>query len=136
LTSWLSGPLAAILAAVLLPLLFVASYRWPRAMLVVSAIAPFADPLVLGLLIGPLLSPAVRFFSEALLAVVGTAVVLRAWRQGTLLGAFRHPLTWWLGAFVLIAAVSAVLNGVPILIAVAGVVFTVDAVALFYLPRM
>jgi len=42
LTSWLSGPLAAILAAVLLPLLFVASYRWPRAMLVVSAIAPFA----------------------------------------------------------------------------------------------
>lgn len=136
LSSWLSGPLAFILAAVLLPLLFVASYRWPRAMLVVSAIAPFADPLVLGLLIGPALSPALRFFSEGLLAVVGLGVMVRAWRQGTLLTAFRHPLTWWLAAFILVAAASAILNGVPILIAVAGVVFTVDALALFYLPRM
>jgi len=136
LSSWLSGPLAVTLAAVVLPFLFAASYRWPRAMLVVSAIAPFADPLVLGLLIGPLLSPAFRFFSEGLLTLVGLAVMLRAWRQGTLLTAFRHPLTWWLAAFVLIAAASAVVNGVPILIAVAGVVFTVDAVALFYLPRM
>lgn len=136
ISSWLYGPAAIGLGALALPFVFAVAYRWPRAMLVVSAIAPFADPLVLGLVIGPPLSPAIRFFSEGLLAVVGLAVTLRAWRERTLLAAFRHPLTWWLAAFLLVAAASAVLNGVPILIASAGVVFTVDAVALFYLPRM
>jgi putative inorganic carbon (HCO3(-)) transporter len=134
--SWFNGPAAIVLACLALPIVFLAAYRWPMPMLAVTAVAPFADPVLLGLLLGPPLQPGIRFFSEGLLVVVGLAVVARAWRERTLVGAIEHPLTWCLAAFLLLAAASAIVNRVPISVAAAGVVFTVDAVALFYLPRM
>ena len=39
-------------------------------------------------------------------------------------------------AFIAVAAVSAVLNGVPAHIAAIGLIFTIDAAACFYLPRL
>ncbi|MDP9244971.1 MAG: O-antigen ligase family protein, partial [Chloroflexota bacterium] len=136
IASWLNGPAAIVLTALAVPVVFLAAYRWPRALLITTAVAPLADPVLLGMVIEPPLEPGIQYFAEGLLAMVGLAVVVRAWRERTLLNAIEHPLTWFLAAFLLLAAASALVNSVPIPIAVAGVVFTVDAVALFYLPRM
>src|SRR5690606_33882697 len=59
-----------------------------------------------------------------------------AWRDGSLVPALRHPVVVFVAAFALVGAVSAVVNGVPPLVAVAGIGFTIEAVALFVLPRM
>jgi putative inorganic carbon (hco3(-)) transporter len=69
--------------------------------------------------------------------VVATLAV--AWigaRRGTLVGALRHPVSLALGVFVAVTLLSAVVNVVPPQVAGAGLLFTLDAAILFYLPRM
>jgi O-antigen ligase len=140
--------LAAIVGAQLAPALFFAagvlllgmlaylSWHWPRAMLVLLILAPLLDRFLISLAIPAGLRPATTYASEALLLVVGVAVTVAAARSRQLIPALRHPVVAGLCAFAVIGAASAVLNGVPPAVAMAGLVFTLDAAVLFVLPRL
>jgi O-antigen ligase len=129
---------AFLLAGIgLLLLLGLASLRWPRAVLVVVVLSPALVDLYAGQRLLPeALQPVARFFSEALLLALAIALALVAARRGTLLAALRHPFTLALGVFLLISLISAGANGVSPVVTVAGLLFTLDATILFYLPRM
>jgi O-antigen ligase len=112
------------------------SYRHPRAMLAAVVFTPIVDRYLVSLLIPQSLHGVTNYVSEALLLLVAVSIGVRAWRDGTLLPALRHPVVAFVAAFALVGGISAVVNGVPPLIAVAGIGFTIEAVALFALPRM
>jgi O-antigen ligase len=121
----------------LLLLLGLASLRWPRALLVVTVMSPALVDLYAGQRLLPeALHPVARFFSEALLVALTAALALVAARRGTLVAALRHPFTLALGVFLVVGLLSAVANAVTPVVAVAGLIFTLDATILFYLPRM
>ena len=122
-------------AAILLALAYL-SYLHPRPMLVALVFTPIVDRYLVSLLIPASLHGITNYLSEALLLLVAVSIGLRAWRDGTLLPALRHPVVAFVAAFALVGAISAVVNGVPAVIAVAGIGFTIEAVALFVLPRM
>ena len=123
-------------AAALLVLLGLAALRWPRAMLVALVLSPALVDLYAGQrLIPPAAQPVTRFFSEGLLLAVAAALAWAAVRKGTLLAALRHPFTAALAIFLAISVVSAVANAVPPEVAAAGLIFTLDAAVLYYLPR-
>ncbi len=122
-------------AGILLVVAFL-GHRHPRSALVAVVLMPIVDRYLVGLLVPASLRTTTGFLSEALLVVVAASIGLRAWRQGSLLPALRHPAVVLVAAFALVAAASAALNGVPPPIAVAGIGFTIEAVALFVLPRM
>ena len=126
----------ASLAVVLLALIAYSSVRWPRTVLVLVAMSAILDRYVVAGLLPTSYGVATHITSETLLAVSGLTIAWTSWRAGTFFSAFRHPTTFFLGLFLLLAAVSTVVNRVPITQAVAGLIFTVDAVALFYLARM
>ncbi|HEX2883706.1 MAG TPA: O-antigen ligase family protein [Candidatus Limnocylindria bacterium] len=112
-----------------------ATVRWPRAIIVVVVLAPILDRYIVSGLLPPEVVQLAQFLSEGLLLVVGVTLAVRAWRSGTLAPALRHPVTYLLGAFVVLGAVSALLNGVPPHVAAIGLLFTLDAAVLFFLPR-
>jgi O-antigen ligase len=112
------------------------AWRWPRAALVGVALSPFVDRYLISLVLPPAQQAAIPYLSEALLAVVAAVVLVEAARHGKLASGFHHPTLWLLAGFALAAAMSALVNGVPPAVAVAGIVFTVDAAALFVLARM
>ena len=120
----------------LLAILALATLRWPRAMLVVVVLAPIVDRFVIAPLISPQIGSVAQYFSEALLAVVGTVLLAVSLRDGRLMPAIRHPATIALTGFVGLGVVSALINGVPLLAVAAGFFYTLDAVALFYLCRL
>jgi O-antigen ligase len=113
-----------------------AARTWPRAALGTVALSAILDRYVVAGLLPPSLGIVTHLLSESLLAVVGLVLTIHAWREGRLIDALRHPATAFLGVFAVLAVASAVLNGVPAPQAAAGIAFTVDAVALFYLARM
>jgi O-antigen ligase len=151
--SWSAGlavalMLAAIAGAHVAPALFFAAgslllgllaylcWGWPRAMLVVLILAPLIDRFLISLAIPASLQPATTYASEALLVVVGLIVAVAAARSGRLLPAMRHPALGGLAAFAAVGTLSAALNGVPAGVALAGLIFTLDATVLFVLPRL
>jgi putative inorganic carbon (HCO3(-)) transporter len=132
-----SSPAAFILCGLALTVLVgVAAIRWPRTAIVVVVLSPIMDRYIVADMLPPELASASHYLSEGLLLTVGLILAARALREGTLLGAFRHPVTAAFIAFSAIAVVSATLNGVPPHIALIGIVFTIDAAALFFLPRL
>ena len=54
----------------------------------------------------------------------------------TLVGALAHPFSGALALFLLAPVVSAAVNAVPPQVAATGLIFTLDAAVLLYLPRM
>jgi O-antigen ligase len=110
--------------------------RWPRAAIVVVVLSPVLDRYVVADLLPAPLGTAAHYLSEGLLLVLAVVLGVRAALDGRLVGAFRHPVTAALIAFAAIGALSALLNGVPVHVAVIGLVFTLDAAALFFLPRL
>ena len=114
----------------------IASLRWPRPVLVVVTLGPVLDRYLAPGLLGPDTVTLAHLLSEALLVAVGLTLVLQSAQRGTLVVAVRHPTVALAAAFVLLAAISAVANGVPTVQAVAGIGFTMDAVALFLLARI
>lgn len=122
-------------AGILLVLAYL-SYRHPRPMLVAVVFTPIVDRYLVSLLIPESLHGVTNQLSEALLLLVAVSIGARAWRDGTLVPALRHPVIAFVAAFAAVAALSAAVNGVPPLVAVAGIGFTIEAVALFVLPRM
>lgn len=121
---------------VLVALVALASARWPRAVLVGVVLSPILDRYIAPGLLAPSAETLAHFLSEALLSAVGVVLLIQAVRRGTLRGAFWHPAFLLTLAFVALAAVSAVVNRVPIGQAIAGVAFTADAIALFFLARV
>jgi O-antigen ligase len=122
-------------AALTVPVAYLAWQR-PRAALAALVLAPLLDRFVVGQLVAPPLQPATAFTSEALLVVVGGAVLGRGIREHRLQQALRHPVVALLFAFAALGALSALLNGVPAVVALAGIGFTLDASLLFVLPRL
>jgi O-antigen ligase len=125
-----------LLVAELLAILALATLRWPRAMLVVGVLAPIIDRFIIAPLISAQVGSIAQYFSEAVLAVIGSVLLVVGVRDGRLIPALRHPATIALGAFVLLGLVSALINGVPPLTLAAGLFYTLDAVAIFYLCRL
>jgi O-antigen ligase len=137
LAAYLSTAAFVVAGVLLLGVLGLATLRWPRIMLLVLVLSP---PLV-DLYAGQRLLPeqvqsVARFFSEALLVVMTCTLAAVAARRGTLVTALRHPVTVAAGAFIGITVLSAIVNGVPPTVASAGLLFTLDAVVLFFLARM
>jgi O-antigen ligase len=125
-----------VLAAAALLLLAFAAWRWPRAMLFVVAVAPIADRFLIARFMPDSVSSFTKFFSETLLVVVGVVLLIEGLRHRRVVPAFRSRASIALAAFVLLALISALLNRVPPLIAAAGLFYTLDAIAIFYLCRI
>jgi hypothetical protein len=113
-----------------------ASWYWPRATLMAIGVMPIFDRYVAIWLIPESLELLAHVFSEGFLLVAGIVISTRAIRAGTFVPAFRHWITVPLVGFVVIAVVSALVNGVRPFNAALGIAFTVDAMALFFLARM
>ena len=126
----------AVLGIGMVAVVAVAAVWWPRTAIVLVVLSPIVDRYIVADVLPSSLETAAHYLSEAMLLAVGLILAGRALLEGRLVAAFRNPVTVALIAFVLIAAVSAVLNGVPPVIAAVGVVFTIDAAALFFLPRL
>jgi len=131
---WPTGLVVAGIALVAL-LAFIA-FRWPHAAIVLVVLSPIVDRyLVAGLLPADVV-PLSHFLSEGLLLGVTVALMVRAAREGRLVAAFRHPVTALLGALGVVALLSMLLNDVPVQVAALGMLFTLDAAVLFFLPRL
>ena len=113
-----------------------ASLRWPRAVLVGVVLSPILDRYLVPGLLAPEAEVLAHLLSEALLVAVGGALLAQAARHASLRAAFDHPTVRLTVIFMLLAAMSAVVNAVPLGQALAGIGFTVDAVALFVLARV
>ncbi|TME34297.1 MAG: hypothetical protein E6I62_02750 [Chloroflexi bacterium] len=125
-----------VLALLLLAVIAYASIRWPRAVLVLVALSAILDRYVVAGLLPASYGVATHITSETLLGIVGLVLAAKALREERFFPALRHPATAFLLAFVVLAAISTLVNRAPIAQAAAGMIFTVDAVALFYLARM
>lgn len=132
--AWMPGFVLVGLA--LVALAAVSAMAWPRAVLLVVLLAPVFDRYLVSGLLPAALAPIANLLSEALLVGVGAILVVRAWRTGMLGAALRHPTTVALAAFAVLGVVSALVNGVPTRVLVLGLVFTLDAAALFFYPRL
>lgn len=131
-----STPALIAIGLALIGLVAVISVRWPRAAIVGVVLGPILDRYIVAGLVPPELGQATHFVSEGLLLVVTLTLTVMAWRTGLLVAALRHPVTLALLAFAALAAISALINAVPIDVAIVGLVFTLDAATLFYLPRL
>jgi len=123
-------------ALVFVALVAGASLAWPRHVLVGVVLSPIVDRYLVPGLLPPDAETLAHLLSEVLLLAVGLALVVQAARRGTLRAGLTHRAMAFMGVFVLAAIASAVLNGVPATQAIAGVGFTLDAVALFVLARI
>jgi len=114
----------------------VASLRWPRAVLIGVVLSPILDRYLVPGLLAPDAEVLAHLLSETLLVAVGGALLVQAARGTSLRAAFDHPTVRWTLVFVVLGAVSALVNAVPAAQAAAGIGFTIDAVALFVLARL
>ena len=134
--SHVSTPLFVTATGLLAGSMAIASLRWPRPVLVLVTLSPVLDRYLAPGLLGPDTVTIAHLLSEALLVAVGLTLVTQSALRGSLVAAARHPTVALAAAFVLLAVVSAVANGVPAAQAAAGIGFTMDAVALFLLARI
>jgi O-antigen ligase len=136
LASHVSTTLFAVIEGLVVALVALLSLRWPRAALLGVVLSPILDRYVVPGLLAPGAESLAHLLSEALLGAVGAALLVQAARRRTLRSALTHPAVPLAIAFVALAAISALLNHVPLAQAAAGIAFTVDALALFVLARI
>ena len=99
-------------------------------------LSPILDRYLVAGLLPQRVVPLAHYFSEALLLSVTIALLVRGAREDRLVAAFRSPVTALLGAFSVLALISTLVNAVPPHVALLGMVFTLDAATLFFLPRL
>jgi putative inorganic carbon (hco3(-)) transporter len=134
--AWVAWPAFLVLAALWLGFVAWVAVRWPLAALVGSSLGVLADPVLVRTALPDAVEMGPIGASEPMLAIVGIVIVARAVRDGRFWPALRDPLLWLLVAFVVVAAVSALVNAVPPVVALVGIVMTVDAMAVYFLARM
>jgi hypothetical protein len=110
--------------------------RWPHLLLLLAVLSPLWDRFILGRLLPAELSAYSGWLSTGVVALAAVVIPVLAIRQGRFTAALRHPVSLALGALVILSLGSVLLNRVPPLVAIAGMVFTLDALAFFYLSRM
>ena len=113
-----------------------AAHRWPRGTLLAASVAVLADPRIVPMLLPPGVTTGPIGISEPLLAVSGIVVLVDAWRAGRVRDALRDPVLMLIAAFVVLAIVSAIVNATPPVVALLGIVMTVDAIAVYFAARM
>ena len=129
-----STPLFVAAGVTFLAVVGLGAWRWPLAVLVAGALSTLADPVIV-----PRLLPAVYAgpigLSEPVLAVVGGVIAVEAARSGRLWEALRDPVVPLVAVFIGLAIVSAVVNATPPVVALLGIVMTVDAIAIYVVVR-
>jgi O-antigen ligase len=125
-----------VMAAVLLVVFAYVAFRSPRPMLVLMALAPLIDRYIVRATVPENLQVVGNMASEGLLVIVGVSILVHGYRTGRLMPALRHPMTLLMVAFVAVAIASALANRVSPAVGGLGIVFTVDAFALFFLARV
>lgn len=125
-----------VLSIAFISLMAYAATIWPRAVIVVVVLSPILDRYVVADLLPPNLETVTHLLSEGLLVGVGGTLGIKAWREGRLRDALWHPAVAALAAFAALSLISALVNAVEPQVAFIGLAFTVDAAALFVLPRM
>ena len=131
---WPTGLVAAGVA--LIAFLAYAAFRWPHAGIVLVVLSPILDRYLVAGLLPTDVVPLSHFLSEGLLLAVTVALVVRAVREHGLVAALRHPVTALLAALGAVALLSMLVNDVPVHVAALGMLFTLDAAVLFFLPRL
>ena len=134
--SHVSTALFVVASGLLVAQVALAALKWPRATLVVVVLSPILDRYLVPGLLPPTAEQLAHLLSEALLGGVGAVLVVQGARRGTLRAAMSHPTVWLSLGFIALAALSGVVNRVPPVQALAGIVFTMDAVGLFVLVRL
>ena len=132
----LSEPAFFVAAAAVLVAVGFAAWRWPLPTLVGAAVATLADPEITPRILPDGVQTGPIGFSEPMLAVAGAVIAVEALRRGTFVAAFRDPVTALLGLFVVLAVVSALVNGTPPGVAGLGLLMTIDAIAIYFVARM
>ena len=112
------------------------TYRAPRLALLILIFIPMVDRYGITALVPDAAKGWTNYLSESLLAAASLVLAAIGLRTGRLAPALRHPAFVLLALFTVVAAISAFVNDVPTVQATAGVVFTIDAAALFFLPRI
>ncbi len=131
-----SEPGFLVLGSVLVALLAASAWRWPRVVLVLVVLSPILDRYIIAGLLPARLGFAAHVSSEVLLGAAALVIAARGTRDGRLGPALRHSTVYALAAFVAVALVGTLLNGVPPLVAGAGLVFTLDAAILLVVVRI
>ena len=134
--SHLSIAILVVAAALLSIIVAYGSLTWPRPALVIVALTPILDRYLAPGVIDPRAETLAHFLSEWLLLVVGAVLVTQAVQRGTLVRALWDPTTALLAVFGLVSVASALVNAVSPTQALAGIIFTIDAVAFFVLARI
>jgi O-antigen ligase len=136
LGAWLAISVFLVAIVLLLALLAYAASRWPRATFVAAVLATLGDPTVIRGVLPADVHFLVTAFSEVLVGMTGLIVLVHGIRARRLVSALRDPVTVLGAAFALVAIVSAFVNGVSPLIALLGIIATLDALAVYYMARM
>jgi O-antigen ligase len=123
-------------AGALLATFAYAAYRAPRLVIMLLAFTPLVDRYLIGVMVPNQLQGWASYLSESLLFLAGIVILVLGVQRGTIVAAFRHPVFYGLCAFVVIGVVSALVNVVSPAVAAAGITFTIDAAALYFLPRI
>ncbi len=112
------------------------AYRVPRLALLILIFVPMVDRYGITMLVPTAAKAWTNYLSESLLAAASIVLAVQGLRSGRLLPALRHPAFLLLGGFTIVAVISAFVNDVPTVQATAGILFTIDAAVLFFLPRI
>lgn len=134
--AWIAWPVFLAVGVVALGLVAYSAHRWPLPTLVVSALFVLFDTVLLRTVLPASIEIGPIGASEPLLAVTGLVIAVTAIRRGTFWSALADPLLWLMALFVVVAIVSALVNGTPPRVALIGIVMTVDAIAVYFIARM
>jgi O-antigen ligase len=125
-----------VAGAILLVVFAYVAFRAPRAVLTLLVFIPLVDRYLIRTFVAEPFQTISTFLSEGLLAFVAAAIFVHGRRQGRIVAAFRHPVTAFLGLFIALALISAVVNDVKPVVAILGIVTTIDAFFVFFLVRI
>jgi putative inorganic carbon (HCO3(-)) transporter len=132
----LPTPSAYLAIVAWVALLAFAGYRWPGGTLVLAALASLADPVILPSIARSGSSLAVYGYTDSLLLGTGLGIAARAITSGWFVDGLRDRAIIPIAGYVLVALISAVVNLVPPIVTAAGIVSTIDAMAILFLARM
>jgi len=128
---------AFLVAAVLLLVVFAfVTFRAPRRVLALLVFIPLVDRYLIRMFVADPYQTVATFVSEGLLAFVVAAAFVQGRRQARFVEGFRHPVTALVGAFIVVALLSAFVNDVRPVVAGLGILTTLDMFIVFYLARI